>query len=250
MAYTPNEEQKLFLDSSNANVLVSASAGSGKTSTMIQKLMQIILNEHVSVKKLLVLTFTDAAATEIKQKLFNQITEELKTVDQKDKEFLNSQLDLINSAEIGTLHSVCKKLIIKYFYEINESPDFRMLSDKESKFLLKNSVSCVFEKHIADNDNRFFELYDSYNSKRNEQNLKKIILTMINYLRNKSDEKDWIKKTYNSFELDLNANPICVYLMDYAIKMLKIKLSQLMELSHEIKTYNLPKYDEFLSIRL
>ena len=130
--------------------------------------MQIILNEHVSVKKLLVLTFTDAAATEIKQKLFNQITEALKTVDQKDKEFLNSQLDLINSAEIGTLHSVCKKLIIKYFYEINESPDFRMLSDKESKFLLENSVSSVFEKHIADSDDRFFELYDSYNSKRNE----------------------------------------------------------------------------------
>ena len=148
MAYTPNEEQKLFLDSSNSNVLVSASAGSGKTSTMIQKLMQIILNEHVSVKKLLVLTFTDAAATEIKQKLFNQITEALKTVDQKDKEFLNSQLDLINSAEIGTLHSVCKKLIVKYFYEINESPDFSMLSDKESKYLIDYSISSVFEKHI------------------------------------------------------------------------------------------------------
>ena len=250
MAYTPNEEQKLFLDSSNSNVLVSASAGSGKTSTMIQKLMQIILNEHVSVKKLLVLTFTDAAATEIKQKLFNQITEALKTVDQKDKEFLNSQLDLINSAEIGTLHSVCKKLIIKYFYEINESPDFRMLSDKESKFLLENSVSSVFEKHIADSDDRFFELYDSYNSKRNEQNLKKIILIMINYLRNKADEKDWIERTKSSFDLNLNTNPVCDYLWHYSVKMISIRLSQFMDYAQEIGSSDLIKYYEFLSHRI
>ena len=77
MAYTPNDEQIKFLESENSNVLVSASAGSGKTSTMIQKLMNIILVQKVSVKNLMVLTFTDAAATEIKQKLYNAIVASL-----------------------------------------------------------------------------------------------------------------------------------------------------------------------------
>ena len=118
MAYTPNDEQIKFLESENSNVLVSASAGSGKTSTMIQKLMNIILVQKVSVKNLMVLTFTDAAATEIKQKLYNAIVASLSTAQPDNKKFLKNQLDIIDSAEIGTLHSVCKKLIIKYFYEI------------------------------------------------------------------------------------------------------------------------------------
>ena len=130
MAYTPNDEQIKIIESENSNVLVSASAGSGKTSTMIQKLMNIILVQKVSVKNLMVLTFTDAAATEIKQKLYNAIVASLSTAQPDNKKFLKNQLDIIDSAEIGTLHSVCKKLIIKYFYEINESPDFKMLSEK------------------------------------------------------------------------------------------------------------------------
>ena len=144
MAYTPNDEQIKFLESENSNVLVSASAGSGKTSTMIQKLMNIILVQKVSVKNLMVLTFTDAAATEIKQKLYNAIVASLSTAQPDNKKFLKNQLDIIDSAEIGTLHSVCKKLIIKYFYEINESPDFKMLSEKESKYLIESATKKCF----------------------------------------------------------------------------------------------------------
>ncbi|MGN0961406.1 MAG: UvrD-helicase domain-containing protein, partial [Christensenellales bacterium] len=108
--FKPNEKQKEFLDANNCNVLVSASAGSGKTSTMIQKLVRIIALEHISITSLLVVTYTNAAASEIKLKLFNELTNLINITDNiKEKTFLQEQLENLNNAEIGTLHAICKK---------------------------------------------------------------------------------------------------------------------------------------------
>ena len=94
MAFQPNEEQQEFLQSTKCNVLVSASAGSGKTSTMIQKLMQIIITDKVPIGKLLVLTFTDSASAEIKQRLFAEISDKLTIAEENDRKFLKEQLDI------------------------------------------------------------------------------------------------------------------------------------------------------------
>lgn len=248
MAFEPNEEQKLFLDSKNCNVLVSASAGSGKTSTMIQKLMKILIEEKVPVQKLLVLTFTDAAASEIKQKLFSAISENIESVDASDRAYLKEQLDKIGSAEIGTLHSVCKKLIIKYFYELEESPDFSLLAERESKYLIDISMSNVFEKHIKNGDDDFFELYDCYNSKRNDTSLKKMLLTLFNYIRNKCNYEDWLNSALNlSFETNLNSNLCCKYLFDYAKDELQVFLPQIDNLITYAKGNSLDKYELYLN---
>ena len=250
MAFKPNEEQLEFLNSKNCNVLVSASAGSGKTSTMIQKLMQIIIDDQVPIQNLLVLTFTEAAATEIKQKLFTEITSRIQTENDAIQEYLKKQLDNINSAEIGTLHSVCKKLIIKYFYELNLSPDFSMLSEKESKYLLDFAISSVFEKHIVEQDNEFFELYECYSAKRNETNLKNMIFNIINYLRNKVDAPKWIEeKLSTSFESDLNKNPVCDYLCKYSVSQIKSYKKETQELLSSAES-EYQKYLEFLNTRL
>lgn len=247
MAFNPNEEQLEFLQSKKCNVLVSASAGSGKTSTMIQKLMQILIDDKVSIQKLLVLTFTDAAASEIKQKLFSAITEKIESTDAENRAFLKSQLDSINSAEIGTLHSVCKKLIIKYFYEINESPDFGMLTDRESKYLIDIAMSSIFEKYIKAHDQGFFDLYDCYNSKRNDLNLKKIILSLLDYLRNKSNYKQWIENTINSsFNSNLNENGCCKFLHDYTVNNLKEFIDPINSLIELSKANGYVKYTNFL----
>ena len=135
--FKPNKQQLAFLEADGSNLLVSASAGSGKTSTMVQKLVGIISNLKVPITSLLVVTYTNAAASEIKQKLFNEISQKIvASSDTAEKAFLEKQLDNLSNAEIGTLHAICKKLIIKYFYEVEQTPDFSLLSDKESKYLL------------------------------------------------------------------------------------------------------------------
>ena len=117
--FKPNIQQQEFLDVGKCNVLVSASAGSGKTSTMIHKLSRIISTEHMPITSLLVVTYTNAAASEIKLKLFNELTSLINaTSDLNEKSYLQEQLNNINNAEIGTLHAICKKLIVKYFYKI------------------------------------------------------------------------------------------------------------------------------------
>ena len=176
---TPNAEQIEFINSHNSNVLVSASAGSGKTFTMIQKLIHIIIKEKTPIRSLLVLTFTEAAASEIKQRLYNELSSVLESTADIDREFIQKQLDNIGDAEIGTLHSVCKKILVKYFYKIDLSPDFQILPEKESKYLLDNAINNVLEKNIISADEMFFELYDCYNSKRNDVTLKGIILTLL-----------------------------------------------------------------------
>lgn len=216
MEFKPNEEQSEFLSAKDCNVLVSASAGSGKTSTMIHKLLKILCEDRIPISSLLVLTYTEAAASEIKLKLFNEISKEITEASPELKKYLKAQLDNINNAEIGTMHSICKKLIVKYFYEINQSPDFSVVSERESKYLLDTAIRSVFDKHIKANDEEFYELYDCYNSKRNEQTLKEIVIQLFNYLSNKINFKEWIDEFLkNSYDRNLDSNSACAYIKDY-----------------------------------
>ena len=144
--FTPNKEQEDFINSFGKNLLVSASAGSGKTSTMIQKLIKI-LDDNNPISSLLVVTYTNAAASEMRLKLYNELNKIISiTTNIKKKTFLKEQLDNINNAEIGTLHAICKKIIVKYFYELGVSPDFNLVIDTEQKYLLDMAVNNIFSK--------------------------------------------------------------------------------------------------------
>ena len=121
MATKLNAEQQLFVNTVTSNVLVSASAGSGKTTTMIEKLKKLIISDKVPVENLLVVTFTEAAASEMKQKLYLKLQAEIASLDLTESElnYFCEQLFQIATADIGTLHSVCRKIVSKYFYEVN-----------------------------------------------------------------------------------------------------------------------------------
>ena len=217
--YSPNKQQQEFIDSSGSNVLVSASAGSGKTSTMITKLVNIISLEKVNVNNLLVVTYTNAAASEIKLKLYDRLSQLIIDTDNvADKNFIKKQLDNLGNAEIGTLHSICKKLIAKYFYDIGESPDFKLLTDKgkESQYLFDMAIKNVFNKHIVAQDEEFFDLYDCYNSKRNDLELKKIILQLYNYKIARTDFSSWVNSFMSgSYETNLDNNASANYILQY-----------------------------------
>ncbi len=248
--FTPNDEQRDFINSFGKNLLVSASAGSGKTSTMIQKLIKILYDEQ-PVSSLLVVTYTNAAASEMRLKLYNELNKFIQTVvDEKKKVFLKEQLDNINNAEIGTLHAICKKILVKYFYELGESPDFDLVLDKEQKYLLDMAISNVFSKHIKDEDEEFFDLYDCYNSSRSDIQLKAIVLQLYNYKLSKTNYIDWKNEFLNSTYSDsLNNNPVCVYLLEHYQKQLLQLSSPILMLIKEAKDCAYDKYLGFLDSR-
>lgn len=250
--FEPNDDQKEFLKDGKCNVLVSASAGSGKTSTMIQKLLILLDKYKFPISSLLVVTFTNSAGAEIRQRLYLAISEHLSTLtDPKDKEYFQKQLENIGNADIGTLHSICKKLIVKYFYAIEQSPDFNLIVDKETEYLFDSAIESVFKKHIILGDDGFFELHSSYNSDRSDSSLRNIIKILHNYAGSKPDYKEWLEKTTKaSYEPNLNENIACKYIMDIYIKRFLDCKDVMFELSQEAGALGLEKCALFCDIWL
>ncbi len=215
-----NEEQLKFVKcESIKDILVSASAGTGKTSSMINKILYLIVDKNVSVENLLVLTFTNAAANEMKIKLFKSMQKLLVAItDPFLKQRLAEQIEFINNADIGTNHSFCKKLITKYFYVVGVDPAFSLVSDKEQAFLINDAITNVFNNYIVSDDKSFFELYECYNSRRETTVLKGIVNTIFNYLKSVVDEDTWKKNMLeNTYNLDLEKNT-CVKFIMQAVK--------------------------------
>jgi len=199
----------------------------------------------------LVVTYTNAAASEIKLKLYNELNKLIQTIDDiNKKEFLKKQLDNINNAEIGTLHAICRKLIVKYFYEIEQSPDFALLSDKEQKYLLDMAVNNVFGKRINSNDEEFFELYDCYNSNRNDMKLKKIALQLYDFKMSKTDYEDWKNQFINnSYNTDTSQNITCAYLLEHYQKRVLGFSYEVIKLKKLAEEGAFEKYFNFLNCR-
>ncbi len=218
MATKLNDEQKLFVKALNNNVLVSASAGSGKTTTMIEKLKKLIIEDKVPVEKLLVVTFTEAAASEMKQKLYLKLQAEIANLDLSEQEtnYFYEQLFQIATADIGTLHSVCRKIVSKYFYEVNVEPSFAILTNEEYLNLFNQAIEKTFANYIESSDEEFYVLYESFNDKRSNLKLKNIVTTIYNFLSEKSDPDKFINFCLSDcLNPNLNNNICATYVFNY-----------------------------------
>ena len=122
-----NDEQNLAVYSRGSSILVSAPAGSGKTKILVNRMMSLIEDDHVSVDSLLVLTFTKAAALEMKQRLVESLNKRIHVVDDSLKVHLEKQKILLNDAYITNFHSFCSDLLSQYGYTIHLDSKFEIL---------------------------------------------------------------------------------------------------------------------------
>ena len=208
MAFKPNEEQQLFISTKDKNVLVSASAGSGKTTTMVHKLVDIICNDKVHISELLIVTYTNAAANEMKQKIYNALLAKLREVDEESQEFLYQELESINVSDIGTLHSVCKKILAKYFYKLNQNPSFSLILDKEQEYIFASTIDKVVKRRILNINDKFYHLYENFSQKRNMNAMYSVISRIYTFLITKPDYKACVKDMFQVCYTDISNN-IC-----------------------------------------
>ncbi|EFO67288.1 putative ATP-dependent helicase/nuclease subunit A [Lactobacillus iners LactinV 09V1-c] len=138
------EQEKAIYDS-NIDILVSASAGSGKTTVLVERVIEKILH-HQSIENLLIITFTKAAASEMKLRIKNAIKNKIK--EQPDNLFLKQQLAKVDIANISTIDSFCLEVIRKFYYVINLDPNFSIMTDDTQLSLLK-------EKALLNTENIF-----------------------------------------------------------------------------------------------
>lgn len=213
-----NAEQRAFIKNVNGNMLVSASAGSGKTTTMIYKLINLIVEQKVPVQNLLVVTFTDAAAQEMKQKLYFELVNVIKNGNFSEEELkrLYGELDNIMVADIGTVHSVCKKIVTKYFYAVSVEPNFKIIADVEHQSMFNTAINNVFNNYVVSGDAEFFEVFEAFNEKRNFTKLKNIVTEIYNFLSEQTNPDGWFYKVCDeATNADLNQNVCAKYLFNY-----------------------------------
>ena len=115
-------EQNLAINEKDSNILVAAAAGSGKTAVLVERIINKVINEDID--KILVVTFTNAAASEMRERILDAIYKRLE--DEPENAHLQRQINLLNKASISTIHAFCLDVIRNNFFEIDTSANFRV----------------------------------------------------------------------------------------------------------------------------
>ena len=150
-------EQKQAIYEKNSNILVAAAAGSGKTAVLVERIINKIINEKVDIDKILVVTFTNAAASEMRERVLNAIYKKLE--EDPENERLLRQITLLNMASICTIDSFCLDVVKNNFYELeNISPNFRIADTPEIELLKQEILDEIFEKKYLEEDKDFTKL--------------------------------------------------------------------------------------------
>jgi ATP-dependent helicase/nuclease subunit A len=195
-------EQQAVIDSRNCNLLVAAAAGSGKTAVLVERIIQIITDTKnpVDIDKLLVVTFTNAAASEMRERIGDAIA---KALDKNpENSHLQNQLVLLNRASITTIHSFCLDVIKSNFHKINIDPNFRIGDQTECSLLKQECIEEVFEEYYEAKDIGFLNLVESYAEKRGDKELQEIILSIYNFSMASPYPKKWLYDSVEVFNID------------------------------------------------
>lgn len=209
MNYT--DDQNKVLENDSTRLLVSASAGSGKTATIIEKIFRIVSVSKVDIEKILCITFTDSASVEMKSRLKDALKQHA-----QDDKFVLEQFEKLSVADISTLHAFCSKMIKKYFYFLDINPNFVVLDDNNSKFLKANALEKTIKFYSKSSDLQFIEVSSIFDSGRNFDGLKQSILSIYEFLCALENKQEFLDKTAQKlYDEDLTHNEACQFLNDY-----------------------------------
>ena len=194
-------EQQNVIDFRDRNILVSAAAGSGKTAVLVERIIKKITDAEkpVDIDRLLVVTFTKAAAAEMKERIGNAIEKLLE--EKPEDENLRRQQTLLHNAQITTIDSFCLFVVRNHFEEIGLDPNFRIAEQGEIKLLEQDVLNEVFEQEYArhssvleeeNGQDYFLELVDAYSDKRSNKAVKEMISKIYSQSASNPWPKEWI----------------------------------------------------------
>jgi len=188
------EEQWEAITGNDGNLLVAAAAGAGKTAVLVERIIRKITDEKnpVDIDRLLVVTFTNAAATEMRERIAEAISERV----EKDPGSVNiqRQLTLLGKASITTIHSFCLDVIRSNFQQINIDPGFRIADETESQLMKLEALSEVFDEQYEIGNAEFFELLECYGGNRDDRALQDMVLSLYDFIQSSPWPEEWLEK--------------------------------------------------------
>jgi ATP-dependent helicase/nuclease subunit A len=206
MGVSWTEEQLKVIHLRNRNILVSAAAGSGKTAVLVERIITMITDpEHpVDIDHLLVVTFTNAAASEMRERIGDAINKKLE--EDADNMHLQRQSTLIHNAQITTIHSFCLYVIRNHFHTIGLDPGFRIGDEGELKLLKSDVIEELLEEYYEKKEESFFHFIESYATGKNDKGIEELILKLYHSAMSYPWPKQWLEECRDVYEAtDLEA---------------------------------------------
>ncbi len=233
--------QEQVIEKRNANILVSAAAGSGKTAVLVERIFKRILDEEnpVNVDQFVVVTFTKAAAAQMKERLRSRLEKELEL--QPDNAHLQRQIGLISHAHISTVHSFCGYVLQNYFHRIGLDPSYRQGTDSELKMLKKEVLEDLLEQEYTKKEADFVEFAGMSQFNKDDVPMEEMILDVyhrassepfplqwledVDKIMDIKDDKEWEQSVYVQHLLD-RKNQIASTILQEVPKVLEVCQSQ------------------------
>ncbi|WP_077211139.1 helicase-exonuclease AddAB subunit AddA [Bacillus dakarensis] len=200
---TWTDDQWKAITASGQDILVAAAAGSGKTAVLVERIIKKIISSHdpINVDQLLVVTFTNASAAEMKHRIGEALEKAIN--ENPSSKHLRKQLTLLNRASISTLHSFCLEVIRKYYYRIDVDPGFRIGDETEVQLLRDEVMEELFEEEYGKKDNEsFYALVDTFSNDRSDLALQNIVREIYDFARSNPEPEQYLQSMIQMYKVD------------------------------------------------
>lgn len=192
MAFPLTQEQRNIVADRGGELLVSAAAGSGKTRVLVERLLDRVTEEEIDIDRFLVITYTKAAAAELRERIAQELTDRL--AQNPGDWHLRRQTTLVYQAQISTIHSFCSALLRENGYLLDIDPDFRLCDEIEGEVLMRQTLESVIDGHYSGlaPDSPFAQLADTLGAGRDDTRLVEIVLDIVGRVQSHADPQKWL----------------------------------------------------------
>lgn len=207
MKWTP--EQKAAIYTTGSDILVSAAAGSGKTAVLVERIIRRLLDKEnpINIDEILVVTFTNAAAAEMKSRIGVALEKAL--IDYPESTHLKKQLSLLPRAQISTLHSFYTRIVRQYAYLFDLDPAFIIADGTEIDLIKQDVIDELFEMYYSKEGEeleRFFSVVDRYSSDRSDEAVERLILDLYDFAMQHPFPEQWLTDLVDVYDVEVKEN--------------------------------------------
>ncbi|HCJ09901.1 MAG TPA: hypothetical protein DHW14_01890, partial [Clostridiales bacterium] len=232
--------QRLAATTRGTDLLVSAAAGSGKTMVLVERVIHLVTGpDAVDVDRLLVVTFTEAAADEMRERIGRALRDRLAALERsvgqtgmREADRLRLQTALLGRATISTIHSFCLSVCRRYFHRLSLDPAFEVLSEEEASLLREEVLEEVFESLYAAGDPGFLGLVEAYGTERGDESLARLVLRVHGLARNDPDPAGWLRRAAEAFRPPEGVRVLDLEFGRRALEGVRLRLLEALESLH------------------
>lgn len=201
-AWTPEQQEAINLR--HLNLLVAAAAGSGKTAVLVERVIQLMLQDGVDIDQMLVVTFTKAAASEMRERISHALLEALHQPG-PHVQHIRRQLTRMNRSYISTLHSFCTEVIRRYYQLAQVDPAFKVADQNEAELMRLAAAETVLETSYEGGRPEFLGLVEMFSPGKSDQAFRDLLLQMYDFMQSQPQPWSWLEEHLHSYSLDRDA---------------------------------------------